>query len=143
MAQGRSVGDDDPVVGKRDGADRTVQVRGAAPGFGREDEQHSGADEEQRERGEQAGDAAPIERRQRDGVRLAPLTDEQSGDQEAGEDEEDVYPDVAAAQPVVGGVEDEDEKHGEPAQPVQRGPVAESSGVRRAHAPPPPAGGDR
>jgi len=57
------------------------------------------------------------------------LGEEQGGDQEAGEDEEDVDPEVAAAGPGYAEVERDDGGDGRAAQTVERG-EARSGRVR-------------
>ena len=47
------------------------------------------------------------------------LAQQQAGDQEAGEDEEDVHPDVAARDPGHAGMERQDQEDGQPAQPLK------------------------
>ena len=51
----------------------------------------------------------------------AALVEQQPGDEEAGEDEEDVDADAAAGEPGRAGVEEHDRQHREAADAVQRG----------------------
>jgi hypothetical protein len=74
--------------------------------------------------GKDAAGAPRVEARQRDPSGLLGLGEEDAGDQEAGDDEEDVNADEAALDPVDAGVPEHDEQHCEPAQPLDVLPMS-------------------
>ena len=79
------------------------------------------------------GGAGPggTRRTQPDGGAAVPLTDQQSGDQEAGQDEEEVHAQVAAVGPVQAEVIGHHRSHGQGPEPVERRHVVVGTGHRR------------
>ena len=80
--------------------------------------------------GEQPAGATGPERQQVDVLAVAPFAEQQPGDEESGQHEEGVERQHAAGREVAG-VHRDGEPDGEPAPPVERGPVR-AAGARRS-----------
>ena len=88
---------------------------------------------EREERREQPARATHPEGPERDTSRGRLLAEQQRGDQVAGEDEEEIDPEVAAAQRAPR-MEEEHAEQREPAQPVERGEVTDARAAFRGQA---------
>jgi hypothetical protein len=78
---------------------------------------------------EQPAHAAGVEAGQGDRSGVAQLVDEQPGDQESGQDEEDVDAHEAAGEPRHARVEGDHQQDGQPAQALDVRPERRSTGV--------------
>ena len=102
-------------------AEGAVRIRQEEPAAG--DERR---DEHEHERGEEAEGAAPVEPREREAA-LGEAAPDDPRDQIAGDDEEDVDAGEAAARRRGEGVEDDDGRDRDGAQPVDVRPVVQSA----------------
>ena len=92
---------------------RQVQRRHDHPG------EREGDQDDDRGRRQDAPGPSGVEGGEVDAPGALALAQQQAGDQEAGEDEEDVHPDVAAGDPGHARMERQDQEDGQPAQPLK------------------------
>ncbi len=113
----------EPEVGHRRGSRRPVERQ---PGPVERGHDHGGDGQDDRDRDErrrqQAPDAAPVEPDEVDATCPLTLPQQEAGDEEAGDDEEDVDAHEAARDGRQLRMEEEDEEDGDPAQALDVGP---------------------